>query len=135
MKTKLKQSPYIRHSIISDPLDFLQHVEMHHAKKDFMHMNGVSIKLGSDRYKVFKFKGLTCSHCQKVASFMAIETFKIKSETLSYHINLYGYDEQGEEILFTKDHIVPKSKGGADLFDNYQTMCTVCNAKKGSKIS
>lgn len=130
----LLTSPYIRHSVISDPVDFLQHVEMHHTKKDLMHVNGVLIKLGSDRYKVFKYKGLICSHCQTVASFMAIETFKTKSEILSYHINLYGYDKNGEELLFTKDHILPKSKGGLDHFDNYQTMCTICNAEKGSKI-
>jgi hypothetical protein len=99
-----------------------------------MKVNGVPIKLGSDRYKVFKFKGLECVHCKTIASFMAIETFKNKSKILSYHINLYGYDENGEEILFTKDHIFPKSKGGLNYFDNYQTMCTICNAEKGSKI-
>lgn len=131
----LRKTAYIRHSIISEPLDFLQHVEMHHTKKDLVLVNGVPIKLGSDRYKVFKFKGMTCSNCQTSASFMAIETFKIKSEILSYHINLYGYDEQGEELLFTKDHIVPKSLEGTNSFDNYQTMCTVCNAEKGCKIS
>ena len=127
------KSAYIRHSVL-DPMDFLKHVEMHHTKKDLMPVNGVSIKLGSDRYKVFKFKGLKCIHCKKVASFMAIETFKNRSEILSYHINLYGYDENGEELLFTKDHILPKSKGGTNFFDNYQTMCTICNAEKGSKI-
>ena len=103
-----KQNVYIRHSIISNPADFLQHVEMHHTKKDLISVNGVPIKLGSDRYKVFKFKGLKCSYCQTVASFMAIETFKKKSEIFSYHINMYGYDKNGDEILFTKDHIFPK---------------------------
>ena len=27
----------------------------------------------------------------------------------------------------TKDHIVPKSKGGADHLDNLETMCDQCN--------
>lgn len=34
----------------------------------------------------------------------------------------------------TKDHIVPKSKGGPDKIENYQTMCTECNCIKGSKL-
>lgn len=34
----------------------------------------------------------------------------------------------------TKDHIIPKSKGGKDELNNYQTMCVICNVKKGNKI-
>lgn len=30
----------------------------------------------------------------------------------------------------TKDHIVPKSKGGPDCIENFQTMCEECNKKK-----
>ena len=33
----------------------------------------------------------------------------------------------------TKDHIIPKSKGGKDILDNFQTMCFECNTKKGNK--
>ena len=41
---------------------------------------------------------------------------------------------KGQEVLFTKDHIVPKSKGGGNQMHNYQTMCTTCNIEKGSNI-
>ena len=34
----------------------------------------------------------------------------------------------------TKDHTMPKSKGGADHLDNLETMCDQCNHKKGSTI-
>ena len=30
----------------------------------------------------------------------------------------------------TKDHIIPKSKGGPDCIENFQTMCEECNKKK-----
>ena len=35
--------------------------------------------------------------------------------------------------LFEIDHIVPRSKGGSDMDDNLQLLCSTCNRKKGSK--
>ena len=49
-------------------------------------------------------------------------------------MNLYAINEKGEEVLMTKDHIEPKSLGGKNSLNNYQTMCTICNCEKGSKI-
>ena len=39
-------------------------------------------------------------------------------------------NENNEEILFTKDHITPRSKGGKNHISNYQTMCSKCNEGK-----
>ena len=33
----------------------------------------------------------------------------------------------------TKDHILPKSRGGKNHISNMQTMCCRCNSKKGDK--
>lgn len=52
----------------------------------------------------------------------------------SYHLNLYAVDDNGDEILMTKDHIMPRSKGGIDDISNYQTMCKLCNEAKGNKL-
>jgi 5-methylcytosine-specific restriction endonuclease McrA len=126
---------YIRKEIYR-PEEFLQYVEMHHTKKDIKILDGDAIKLGSDRYKVFKFKGLKCKTCNLIGSYFAKERTKTKKdpEILSWHLNLYGKNQNGEEILFTKDHIIPKSKGGKDEFNNYDTMCTICNCLKGNSI-
>ena len=35
--------------------------------------------------------------------------------------------------LFEVDHIVPKSKGGGDYYENYQLLCGSCNRIKGNK--
>ena len=61
----------------------------------------------------------------------------LKKEILqdkTYHLNLYAVDDNGDEILMTKDRILPRSKGGIDDISNYQTMCKLCNEAKGNKL-
>ena len=33
------------------------------------------------------------------------------------------------------DHIVPWSKGGPDVFENFQTLCRPCNSRKGARVN
>lgn len=33
----------------------------------------------------------------------------------------------------TIDHVIPKSRGGKDIWENLVTACTVCNHKKGNR--
>lgn len=98
-------------------------------KKDHVDFDGDSMKMSSQRYYLFKNKGCVCVKCKLEGTFFAKE--QTAGET-SYHFNLYGIRD-GEEILFTKDHIIPKSKGGPDKYTNYDTMCETCNFEKGNK--
>ena len=100
----------------------------------YKHIYGVTVKVVSDRYDVFKKYGTVCPKCGLKASFYGIEKHWTEKEKTPYHLNLYGIDKDGNEILFTKDHIIPKAKGGKNNIDNYQTMCEPCNVAKGNTI-
>lgn len=102
---------------------------MHNDDLKFTMVRGHQIHTLSDRYKTFFTKGYTCACCGKTASYFALEHGANEERC---HLNLYGLDDDGKPLLFTKDHIFPKSKGGKDVLSNYQTMCSSCNARKGN---
>jgi hypothetical protein len=93
--------------------------------------DGDIIKMGSLRYQTFIKSGIKCVTCGLEASFFAKERTVGQKK---YHFNLYGVDSEGDELLFTKDHIYPKSLGGQDILSNFQTMCIVCNSEKSNKV-
>jgi hypothetical protein len=92
-----------------------------------------TVPMGSHRYELFATKGIRCSDCGLEGAYFALEK-DITDSTSKFHLNLYGRDENGDEIMITKDHILPKSKGGENRLSNYQTMCYKCNQKKADKI-
>lgn len=114
---------------IEDTLNILKPSMFGH-KKSFIIFDGEEIKANSQRYQVFMLKGCTCCKCGLQAKYFALEKHEDQNR---YHLNLYGIDKQGKEILFTKDHIIPVSKGGKNVLDNYQPMCISCNEEKADK--
>lgn len=96
-------------------------------------------RLESQRLTLFKEKGTTCVCCKMEASYFRKTSSlsnrqieKIKDGELvetSFHLNLYGL-KNNEEILFTKDHVIPLNKGGQSTLINYVTMCSDCNCLK-----
>ena len=91
----------------------------------YVMIEGFKVRMTSKRYKTFT-RQPSCVCCGRT-----IHTAKLQytgSQTqVSAHFNFYSEDGK----LMTKDHIKPKSKGGSDHMDNLQTMCTICNGKKG----
>lgn len=108
--------------------DVLFYKDKRYAKVEF---DGDIIKGNSQRYQTFFTKGTKCVCCGIEGKYFAKE--KVSCDK-SYHLNLYAIDENGKEVLMTKDHILPKSKGGQDHVDNYQPMCVRCNKAKGNNI-
>jgi 5-methylcytosine-specific restriction endonuclease McrA len=91
-----------------------------------------SVSMGSARYRVFVRDGKTCLCCGRRGVKMLLQ--KHRMDDPKPHFNLYAYDSEKGPILMTKDHIVPKSRGGSNRLDNLQTMCAPCNESKGAHV-
>lgn len=92
------------------------------------------IRTGSIRLKTFARDRGVCSICGLEGTHFAVESNTTYYTPKAYHLNLYAIDGVGDEVLMTRDHVHPKSKGGSNGLDNSQTACRVCNEKKGSKV-
>lgn len=99
------------------------------GQEDKVELKGHEVNVRSCRLHCFS-QSLTCTECGLTGKFFAIENHTDENP----HLNLYTIDEEGNEILMTKDHIVPKSKGGSNHIDNLQTMCIECNEEKADEI-
>lgn len=101
--------------------------------KTFMSTDGrlITFKTTSDRYSVFR-RSLCCANpeCNREITYAILQTFPVDNPRNIGHWNFFSKDN----ILMTKDHIVPKSKGGRNHVSNYQTMCFECNSKKKANI-
>jgi 5-methylcytosine-specific restriction endonuclease McrA len=103
-------------------------------KPVYANFGDYEVKVSSLRLRTFKEHGLKCACCGLEASFFAIERARSDKKATRPHLNLYAINENGDEVLMTHDHIHPRSKGGANLLSNTQTMCKKCNHKKGDKV-
>ncbi len=45
---------------------------------------------------------------------------------------MYCLEELPDRRL-TRDHVMPRSRGGADVWTNVVTACVVCNQRKGAR--
>jgi hypothetical protein len=126
---------YNRHAIA--PLDAIipEIMAQWDTPKAKMEYGGFEFNIYSLRLKTFcrsAYKdALHCTACGLRASYFAIESFK-RGNQKSYHVNLYGMVD-GKEILFTHDHTLARSLGGADSLSNTTVMCSPCNSKKGQE--
>jgi len=115
---------------ISDVLPFATQ-DKRYAKKTYI-VDGTPfiVKMDSDRYQTFN-KNLECAACSLTGSLFLLEREHGHEPGIA-HFNLYAIEHESL-ILMTKDHIVPRSKGGKNNINNYQTMCEVCNSMKKAR--
>jgi len=114
---------------VEEILPLLKDAPARRSEKEHIILNGIKVKTTSQRHAVF-IKSTVCCACGIEGRFFAVERH---IDTKSYHFNLYAYNKEGEEVLMTKDHIIPVSKGGKNEHSNYQTMCAECNRLKDNK--
>ena len=103
-------------------------------KKDSMEI--VEVDMSDDRYANFFEHGMVCVKCGIRGEYFWLETmgYGKNNKYAKPHFNVYGVKNDGKEMQMTKDHVIPKSKGGLDVLQNYQPMCKQCNANKGDNI-
>jgi 5-methylcytosine-specific restriction endonuclease McrA len=85
------------------------------------------------RYQVFLEIGFNCVKCNLLGTHW-VWWKEEKGQEPKEHWDLAGYNDQGHLVMITIDHIMPRSKGGANDTSNYQPMCSFCNQKKADKI-
>lgn len=129
MATEYKKAYYERIGTLTLD-DVFPHIAKHidDYKKKRVQINEFSVNVQSLRLKTFYHTGLNCPCCENKGSFFAVER---NTKSGGYHLNLYGIDDNNQEILFTHDHKLARGLGGEDLLSNTQTMCGPCNWSKG----
>ena len=113
------------------PEDILPYAYKGASPKSFEGFDGTEylVGMGSQRYLLFQ-QSLTCCCCGITGNTMLLQcTARMEPP----HFNLY-HITSNEYTLMTKDHILPHSRGGKNVLENYQTMCEVCNSIKGFNI-
>lgn len=110
--------------------EVLPHVGLD-MRKDFT-IDGTTYSVNMDSTRMVCFTlNHTCVCCGTVGEAFLLEL--PGSKLPIPHFNLYGR-RNGEWVQMTKDHIVPKSKGGGSHQRNLQTMCDKCNGLKSNQI-
>lgn len=109
--------------------EVFQSMDSSRGRKAFL-PDGMSFKRTSQRLALFR-KNHICVDCGIEGNLFVLESHH-KGQTP--HMNLYSVDADGKMVLMTKDHILPRSKGGLNVMENYQTMCQICNAIKGDSM-
>jgi 5-methylcytosine-specific restriction endonuclease McrA len=98
------------------------------SKENQITVDGRSVYTRSLRYMTFYQKGCKCCVCGKEGTHFTLDPSADNPDRS--HFNLRADDG----TLMTRDHIIPKSKGGREHISNMQTMCVDCNKAKGNHM-
>lgn len=100
------------------------------ARSGQKRMDIYGLNVSIRRMQCFAVKGTACVRCGLEGNAIMIDRWPNKQ----IHVDFFHVNAEGSRILMNIDHILPKSKGGANELDNYQPMCQPCNTKKGDTL-
>ena len=104
------------------------------AKGESFEYEGIQCSTSGNRLLTYHRYGMKCCvpGCTAHGQYFAIEKAANDRDS-KYHLNLYCM-LNGQEVMMTSDHRIPKSRGGRDSLDNRQPMCYKHNAEKGNQF-
>lgn len=115
------------------PIEFLNTLNHNglSSKKDIH--DGIKFSYYPQKVKTYT-KNCKCIACGIEANEVRIEYMLHCSHRVfgSPHLNVYA-NIGDYSVLITVDHNKLASQGGADVESNFNTMCSKCNSKRGSK--
>ena len=110
------------------------HNKYNHSAERIM-LEGDLVNVRSSRLITFRKSGIVCVCCGIVGAYFVKERHRVINgcrDIELFHLNLYGLDDNWEEVLMTSDHIVPHCRHSG-RHNNRQTMCYRCNHAKGNR--
>lgn len=96
-------------------------------KDSRVNFDGDLVPMNSNRYLMFAIKGLTCVKCGVTADHFKKVWGNPQDNP---HFTPFGVDEEGNEFMMTRDHIIPKTVWKDNSVENSQPMCSSCNEEK-----
>jgi hypothetical protein len=95
-------------------------------------LDGDTVNVSSLRMRCFKAHGVVCKACGLDGTYFRKERHSGQD---TYHLNLYGVNKSGHEVMLTADHVQAVGVGGRRYaISNLQTMCHPCNNRKGDGL-
>lgn len=94
----------------------------------------VSKCAGQALFSNLKNGQISCWQCGCVASSWIVMSAKAESQFKKPVLNLFAR-RNGDVVLMTRDHIIPKSVGGVDANENLRPACSVCNGERGNELT
>src|SRR6516164_962114 len=74
----------------------------------------VKVNCSTETLLTFKTKGVECTKCNLKGTHFWIQRALTDYSSEKPHLALYGWNNDGKEVRFTRDHIVAKADGGKD---------------------
>lgn len=106
---------------------YTEAMELLDTKQKYIVVEGYKVKVSNPRFRLIR-KNNSCVWCTEIATtawLVADERAKPGDPAT------FTFLDKKEQLLFTKDHIMPRKRGGPNADWNYQTMCHQCNGDKG----
>ena len=88
---------------------------------------GSPLFFARERFRVYENNAYTCVSCCATGTHVLFWSH----DASGVHADLIGLKDD-RWTLFTKDHIIPRFRGGSSQPANLQTMCAACNSAKAT---